>query len=190
MNKITLIGRLTHDPELRYTPNGDAVANFSIAVDRKMSKQDITDFIPVVTWRKLAEICNQYLSKGKLVAVEGRLQTRSYEKDGVKQRAFDVVADEVVFLEKADGNGGNGNGNGHRDDRDDRDERPRQQQQRSRDDHDDRPRQQSSGGQRSQGGGQQQSRGGTQTRQRDDSHGGGFPPNDSDLGIDSDDIPF
>lgn len=101
LNKVILIGRLTHDPELRYTPNGQPVANFSLAVDRKFSKADETDFIPVVVWRRLAEICHEYLHKGKLVAIEGRLQVRSYEdKDGRRQRAFEVVADEMQMLDR------------------------------------------------------------------------------------------
>ena len=99
LNKIILIGRLTADPELRYTPNGAPVANFTLAVDRKFSKNDDTDFISIVAWRKLAEICNEFLHKGKLVAIEGRLQTRTYEDpNGNKRKAFDVVADEMQML--------------------------------------------------------------------------------------------
>lgn len=102
MNKIILIGRLTADPELRYTPSGAPVANFTLAVDRKFSKNDETDFIPVVAWRRLAEICNEFLHKGKLVAVEGRLQTRSYEdKEGQRRKAFEVVADEMQMLDRS-----------------------------------------------------------------------------------------
>jgi len=108
MNKIILIGRLTADPELRYTPSGAPVANFTVAVDRKFSKNDETDFIPVVAWRRLAEICNEFLHKGKLVAVEGRLQTRTYEdKEGQRRKAFEVVADEMQMLDRAGtGSGG------------------------------------------------------------------------------------
>lgn len=113
LNKVILIGRLTHDPELRYTPNGQPVANFSLAVDRKLSKNDETDFIPVVAWRRLAEICNEFLHKGKLVAIEGRLQVRSYEdKEGRRQRAFEVVADEMQMLDRSSGPGGNTGGGG------------------------------------------------------------------------------
>lgn len=109
MNKVILIGRLTADPELRYTPSGAPVANFTVAVDRKFSKQDETDFIPVVAWRRLAEICNEFLHKGKLVAVEGRLQTRTYEdKDGQRRKAFEVVADEMQMLDRASGGAGGG----------------------------------------------------------------------------------
>jgi single-strand DNA-binding protein len=109
LNKIILIGRLTADPELRYTPSGAPVANFTVAVDRKFSKNDETDFIPIVAWRKLAEICNEFLHKGKLVAIEGRLQTRKYEdRDGNRRTAFDVVADDMQMLSRSDGSGGGG----------------------------------------------------------------------------------
>ncbi len=102
-NKIILIGRLVRDPELRYTPSGEAVANFTLAVDRYFSRENETDFIRIVVWRKQAENCAQYLAKGRLVAIEGRLQIRSYEdKQGAKRQAVEVVANSVVFL----GNGG------------------------------------------------------------------------------------
>ena len=112
LNKVILIGRLTRDPELRYTPNGQPVANFSLAVDRKMSKNDETDFIPVVAWRRLAEICNEFLHKGKLVSIEGRLQVREYEdKEGRRQRAFEVVAEDMQMLSsKSEGGGGYSSG--------------------------------------------------------------------------------
>lgn len=112
LNKVILIGRLTRDPELRYTPNGQPVANFSLAVDRKMSKNDETDFIPVVAWRRLAEICNEFLHKGKLVSIEGRLQVREYEdKEGRRQRAFEVVAEDMQMLSsKSEGAGGHSSG--------------------------------------------------------------------------------
>ncbi len=115
MNKVILIGRLTADPELRHTSNGHPVTNFTLAVDRKFSKSDETDFIPVVTWRRLAEICKEYLHKGKLVAIEGQLQTRSYEdKDGNRRKAFEVVADEMQMLDRGTGGGGGGGGGGGR----------------------------------------------------------------------------
>lgn len=102
LNKIIIIGRLTADPELRYTPSGAPVANFTVAVDRKFSKNEITDFIPIVAWRQLAELVNEFCHKGKLVAIEGSLQTRSYQdKDGNKRKAFEVNADEVKFLDQA-----------------------------------------------------------------------------------------
>lgn len=104
LNKIILIGRLVRDPELRYTPaEGVAVANFTLAVDRSYVNQKgerETDFIRVVTWRKLAETCANNLSKGRLVAVEGQLQVRSYEdKEGIKRTAAEVVARDVRFLD-------------------------------------------------------------------------------------------
>lgn len=105
MNHIVLIGRLTRDPELRYTPNGVAVANFDLAVDRPTTNQQgerETDFIRIVVWQKQAENCANYLKKGRLVAAEGRLQIRSYEtQDGQKRRVAEVVASHVQFLEKA-----------------------------------------------------------------------------------------
>ena len=99
MNIAILVGRLTRDPELKYTPNGVAVCNFTLAVDRAFSKDKEADFIPVVVWQKLAESCANHLSKGRLVAVAGRLQIRSYEKDGQNRRIAEVVASEVKFLD-------------------------------------------------------------------------------------------
>jgi single-strand DNA-binding protein len=101
LNRIVLIGRLTRDPELRYTPSAKAVASFTLAVDRRRNQQGEreTDFIDIVTWGRLAETCSNYLSKGRLVAVEGRLQIRSYQtQDGQKRKAVEVVADGVHFL--------------------------------------------------------------------------------------------
>ena len=103
MNKAILIGRLTADPNLRYTQSGNAVANFTLAVDRPFTNQGgekETDFIDIVTWRKLAEIVASNLEKGRLVAVEGRLQIRSYEdQNGVRRKAAEIVADQVKFLD-------------------------------------------------------------------------------------------
>ncbi len=106
LNRVILIGRLTHDPELRYTPGqGVAVATFDLAVDRPFTNQQgqrDTDFIKIVTWRKTAETCGNYLKKGRLVAVEGRLQIRSYDdSQGIRRKASEVVADNVRFLESA-----------------------------------------------------------------------------------------
>ncbi|HHT49046.1 MAG TPA: single-stranded DNA-binding protein [Firmicutes bacterium] len=105
MNHVIIIGRLTRDPELRYTPNGIAVANFTVAVDRPYTNQAgerETDFIPVVVWQKLAETCANHLHKGRLVAVDGRLQIRSYEtQDGQRRRVAEVVAANVQFLDRA-----------------------------------------------------------------------------------------
>lgn len=104
LNKAILIGRLTRDPELRSTSNDISVTSFTVAVDRNFTNQQgekETDFIPVVAWRKLAETCAKYLEKGRLVAVSGRMQVRSYEaKDGSKRYVTEVVADEVQFLER------------------------------------------------------------------------------------------
>jgi len=105
LNRVILIGRLTRDPELRYTPNGISVATFTVAVDRNYTNQEgqrETDFIPIVAWRGLADTCGKYLTKGRLVAVSGRLQVRSYEgQDGQRRYVTEVVADEVQFLERA-----------------------------------------------------------------------------------------
>lgn len=111
LNRVILIGRLTRDPELRYTTNGTAVAQFTLAVNRKFNK-DETDFIDIVAWRGLAENCANYLNKGGLAAVEGRLQIRSYEnKEGQKRKATEVVADDIRFLTK--GASGTSSGAGH-----------------------------------------------------------------------------
>jgi len=103
LNRAILIGRLTADPELRYTQQGHAVTTFRIAVDRPFTNQQgerETDFFPIVTWRKLAETCAHNLNKGRLVAVEGRLQTRSYQgQDGGTRWVTEVVADNVRFLD-------------------------------------------------------------------------------------------
>lgn len=103
LNRVILIGRLATDPELRYTQTGVPVTNFRIAVDRPFMNQQgerETDFFTVVTWRKLAEVCAHNLGKGRLVAVEGRLQTRSYQaQDGGTRWITEVVADNVRFLD-------------------------------------------------------------------------------------------
>lgn len=103
MNKVFLIGNLTKDPEMRSTQSGVAVCNFSIAVNRRFRNpqtgQQETDFLNVIAWRQLAELCSKYLAKGRKVAVTGSIQTRQYEaKDGSKRTTFDIVADEVEFL--------------------------------------------------------------------------------------------
>jgi len=104
LNRIILIGRLTRDPELRYTPNGVPVARFTLAVDRRPAKdrEKETDFIDIVVWRTQAENCAKYIGKGRLVAVEGRLQLRSYDdSQGIRRKAAEVVADSVQFLDRA-----------------------------------------------------------------------------------------
>lgn len=103
LNRVILIGRLTKDPKLRYTPSGVAVTQFTLAVDRPFTGQGgerEADFIPVVTWRQLAETCANYLRKGRLTAVEGRIQVRNYENnEGKRVYVTEVIADNVRFLE-------------------------------------------------------------------------------------------
>jgi single-strand DNA-binding protein len=109
LNKVILIGRLVADPQLRYTQSGIAVTNFTLAVDRPFVSQDgqrEADFIDIVTWRKLAEVCANHLNKGRLVAVEGRLQIRSYDdQNGIRRKASEIVADNVRFLDRAQDSG-------------------------------------------------------------------------------------
>jgi len=106
LNRSILIGRLTKDPELRFTPTGTAVCNFTLAVDRPFSNdngQKEADFIPIVVWKKPAENAANYLRKGRLAAVEGRIQTRSYENnEGRRIYVTEVVAENVRFLEPKD----------------------------------------------------------------------------------------
>lgn len=103
MNRVCLVGRLTKDPELKYTPTGVAVTIFTLAVDRPFtnnSGEREADFIPIVTWRQLAETCANYLRKGRLCAIEGRIQVRSYENnEGKRVYVTEVIADNVRFLE-------------------------------------------------------------------------------------------
>nr|DAH61973.1 MAG TPA: Single strand binding protein [Caudoviricetes sp.] len=100
MNKIILIGRLTKDPDLRYTPNGAAVCTFTLAVDRPFSgDKKEADFINIVVWNKAGENAAKYLAKGRQAAIEGRLQIRTYDgDDGKKRWATEVVADRVEFI--------------------------------------------------------------------------------------------
>jgi len=113
LNRVVLIGRLTRDPELRYTPNGVAVANFTLAVDRNYKNaqgERETDFIPCVVYRQLAELVTNYLAKGKLAAVDGRIQVRSYTgQDGQKRYVTEVIAEDVRFLSPKDNNSGSAN---------------------------------------------------------------------------------
>ena len=95
---MILIGRLTRDPELKFLQSGKAVCNFTLAVDKPFGDKE-ADFIPVVVWGKIAEACGNNLGKGRLVAVNGRLQIRTYEKDGQKRYITEVVAGEVKFLD-------------------------------------------------------------------------------------------
>ncbi|MGI6746773.1 MAG: single-stranded DNA-binding protein [Anaerovoracaceae bacterium] len=104
MNNVVLIGRLTRDPELRYIPESqNAVATFTLAVDRPFSKEKQADFIRITVFGKQAENCERYLAKGRLTAVQGRIQTGSYKnKEGVTVYTTDVIADRVEFLEWGD----------------------------------------------------------------------------------------
>lgn len=96
-NIITLIGRVVATPEIKRTNSGKSVVNFNLAVDRR-GKDQPCDFIPVVAWEKLADICGEYLEKGKQICVSGRLQTRQYEKDGQKRTAFEVLCSDMQLL--------------------------------------------------------------------------------------------
>ncbi|MCX8073078.1 MAG: single-stranded DNA-binding protein [Candidatus Binatia bacterium] len=104
VNKVILVGNLGRDPEVRFTPNGQAVARFSVATtekwrDQQGQLQERTEWHNVVVWGKQAEACGQYLAKGRQVYVEGRLQTRSYDdKDGIKRQVVEVIAQTVRFL--------------------------------------------------------------------------------------------
>ena len=120
MNKVFLIGRLTRDPELRYTGSNVAVATFSLAVNRNFTNQAgerEADFINIVVWRKQAENVKNYLSQGSQVAVDGRIQTRSYDdNEGNKRYVTEVVADNVEFL-GSKGSNSNSNSNSSNDDK-------------------------------------------------------------------------
>ena len=111
MNKITIIGHLGRDPEMRYTPQGTPVTDFSVATSRRFTdsmgeRREETDWFRVSAWRQLAELCNQYLQKGSLVYVEGRLHTRTYEgNDGVMRFSNEVTANDVRFLNRPDREG-------------------------------------------------------------------------------------
>lgn len=102
LNKSLLIGRLVRDPETKTLANGTAVSSFTLAVDRDFKNangQKECDFIPIVAWRKTAELCGKYLTKGSQIAVEGRIQTRSYDTaDGTKRYVTEVIADQVHFV--------------------------------------------------------------------------------------------
>ena len=98
INHVILIGRLTRDPEVKFLQSGTAVCKFTLAVDKPFGDKE-ADFIPIVVWGKIAESCANHLSKGRLVAVAGRLQIRSYEKNGQNRQFAEVVAGEVKFLD-------------------------------------------------------------------------------------------
>lgn len=108
LNKAQIIGNLTRDPELRQTPNGTTVCSFSVATnftwkDQMGNKQEKVEFHNIVAWGKLAEICGQYLNKGKKVFLEGRIQTRDWEgEDGVKRYKTEIIAENMIMLSRGD----------------------------------------------------------------------------------------
>lgn len=111
VNKVILVGNLGRDPEVRYMPNGEAVANFSIATtenwkDKSGVKQEKTEWHNIVMYRRLAEIAGEYLKKGRPVYIEGRLQTRKWEKDGVTRYTTEIIGDQMQMLGSKDGGGG------------------------------------------------------------------------------------
>ncbi|MSQ15247.1 MAG: single-stranded DNA-binding protein [Dehalococcoidia bacterium] len=114
LNKVMIIGNVGREPEMRFTANGTAVTTFTVAVNRVGGGQDNerreeTEWFRIVTWEKLAENCNQYVSKGKRLYVEGRLQTRSWEgNDGQKRYTTELVASNVIFLDRRDPSGAAG----------------------------------------------------------------------------------
>ena len=117
VNKVILVGNLGKDPEVRFMPNGEAVCNFSIATtenwkDKSGVKQEKTEWHNIVMYRKLAEIAGEYLKKGRPVYVEGRLQTRKWEKDGVTRYSTEIIADSMQMLGGKDGGGSNANYDG------------------------------------------------------------------------------
>ena len=109
MNKVILVGNLTRDVELKYTQSGKAYVRAGIAVNRPFSKNKEVDFFNLVIWNKLAEICDKYLHKGSKIVVEGRLQTSTYEKNGVKHNAVEVVVDGIEFADGKKGGSNNRN---------------------------------------------------------------------------------
>lgn len=106
MNNVTLMGRLTKDPELRRTSSGTAVASFTLAVDKVSNGERQADFIDCVAWQKTAEFLSKYFAKGQMLALSGRIQTRSYEdKNGNKRKAVEIIANQLYFCGgKSDGN--------------------------------------------------------------------------------------
>jgi single-strand DNA-binding protein len=113
VNKVILVGNLGRDPEVRFMPNGDAVCNFSIATtdswkDKSGAKQEKTEWHNITMYRKLAEIAGEYLKKGRPVYVEGSLQTRKWEKDGVTRYTTEIIANQMQMLGGRDGGGSNG----------------------------------------------------------------------------------
>ena len=113
MNKVMLIGRLTKDPDLRYTQSGTAVANFTLAVNRRYNPngEQEADFINCVAWQKAAEFVADYFHKGKQMALEGRLQVRSYDGDDKRRWVTEVVVEQMEFVGSKNDKGNSGNGN-------------------------------------------------------------------------------
>ncbi|MDP2630297.1 MAG: single-stranded DNA-binding protein [Candidatus Uhrbacteria bacterium] len=114
LNKVMIIGRLTKNPEGRATPTGQSVCSFSVATNRVYTdaqgqKQDKAEFHNIVAWGKLADICTQYLTKGKRAYIEGRLQTRDWVgQDGVRRYSTEVIAENMIMLDGPSGSGGGG----------------------------------------------------------------------------------
>jgi single-strand DNA-binding protein len=113
LNQVTLMGNLTRDPELRQTPNGQTVTNFSLALNRSYKDQsgewqEVTDYVDIVCWGPLAERVAQYMSKGRRCLVQGRLQSRNWEQEGQKRSKVEVLANDVTFLDGRGGDGGEG----------------------------------------------------------------------------------
>lgn len=111
LNRATIMGRLTRDPEVKTTPNGRTVVNMSVAtgrvwVDQTGNKQEKTEFHNCVIWGKLADIAGQYLAKGRRVYVEGRLETRNWDKDGVKHYRTEIIVDNMIMLDSPKGGSG------------------------------------------------------------------------------------
>lgn len=112
LNKAMIIGNLTRDPEVRTTPSGQSVASFGVATSRvwknaEGQKQEAVEYHNIVAWGKLAEICGQYLNKGKKVYIEGRLQTRDWQgQDGVKRYKTEIITENMIMLDRAGGTGG------------------------------------------------------------------------------------
>ena len=108
-NRITLVGNLVRDPEIRYVGSGAAVTKFTLAVNRRSKQPEATDFVDCVAWDKLAETCNTYLKKGMSCLVDGRLSIRSYEtKEGEKRKAAEVVVNTMQMLDRPNRAGGDG----------------------------------------------------------------------------------
>lgn len=112
-NQAIIMGNLTRDPELRNTPGGQSVASFAVATNRSWNdtsgeRKEAVEYHEIVAWGKLGELCSQYLSKGRKVMVIGRLQTQSWEKDGIKRQRTEIVASDINFLDARGSNEGSG----------------------------------------------------------------------------------